>query len=82
MNRYTRIAFLLVIATIHVATAFAQCAQCKAAAGSRDAAGNLIVGGGINAGVLYLLSLPFLLVLIVGGVFYWRTRKMRISKDM
>ncbi|MDX2250569.1 MAG: hypothetical protein SF052_27555 [Bacteroidia bacterium] len=81
MRKSLKLILSLSLILLNAAEVFAQCAQCKAAAGSRDAAGNLIIGGGINAGVLYLLSLPFLLILIVGGVFYWRSRKMRFNKE-
>ncbi|MEZ4772243.1 MAG: hypothetical protein R3D00_03605 [Bacteroidia bacterium] len=81
MHKYLKIAVFFALMLFQLSSVFAQCTQCKAAAGSRDAAGNLIVGGGINAGVFYLLSLPLLLILIVGGAFYWRTRQMRVNNE-
>lgn len=48
---------------------YAQCAMCKAAAASKDDSGNFAIGAGINAGILYLLALPFIGIGIVG--FYW-----------
>ncbi|MBU6343402.1 MAG: hypothetical protein KGS48_18035 [Bacteroidetes bacterium] len=51
----------------------AQCAMCKASSET-----NLRQGGGdpngLNAGILYMLSLPYL---IVGGIafWWWRNRK-------
>ena len=58
---------------------FAQCSQCKAAAASKDEAGNLIIGAGINTGVLYLLALPFVMIATVGGIWWWRSRQMERS---
>jgi len=51
----------------------AQCAMCRATSESNLAAG----GGdprGLNAGILYMLSLPYL---VVGGIaiWWWRNRK-------
>lgn len=51
----------------------AQCAMCKAAAES-----NIKTGGGdprgLNAGILYMLLLPYLLVGSI-GVWWWRNRR-------
>ena len=51
----------------------AQCAMCKA---SSEA--NLKAGGGdpkgLNAGILYMLMLPYLLVASI-GFWWWRNRK-------
>lgn len=76
INQFVRsvflIAVLLVIAAI-IDPVFAQCAMCKASSES-----NLKSGGGdpvgLNAGILYMLSLPYL---IVGGIaiWWWRNRK-------
>lgn len=66
------VAILLVIAALSDPL-FAQCAMCKASSES-----NLKAGGGdpvgLNAGILYMLSLPYL---IVGGIaiWWWRNRK-------
>ncbi len=66
------VAILLMIAAFSDPL-FAQCAMCKASSES-----NLKAGGGdpigLNAGILYMLSLPYL---IVGGIaiWWWRNRK-------
>ncbi|MEL6674422.1 MAG: hypothetical protein AAFR61_19595 [Bacteroidota bacterium] len=48
----------------------AQCSQCKAAAGATDEDGNLVVGGTLNTGVLFLLTSPF--ILAFGVYLVWR----------
>lgn len=52
---------------------FAQCAMCKGAAEA-----NLKQGGGdpvgLNAGILYMLSIPYLLVGSI-GYWWWRNRQ-------
>ncbi|MCB0524800.1 MAG: hypothetical protein H6576_09395 [Lewinellaceae bacterium] len=67
---------IIVIALIFVSVngdANAQCAMCKGAAEM-----NLKQGGGdpqgLNNGILYMLSLPYLLVGAI-GVWWWRNRK-------
>lgn len=68
------IAFALVILLVLAAEPLAaQCAMCKASAET-----NLKAGGGdpqgLNAGILYMLMLPYLLVGSI-GYWWWRNRK-------
>jgi hypothetical protein len=59
------------------ADVLAQCAMCKGAAEA-----NLRQGGGdpvgLNAGILYMLSVPYLLV---GGIGYWWWRNRRPDRE-
>lgn len=63
--------FLLVL--VFAEPSAAQCAMCKASAEA-----NLKNGGGdprgLNAGILYMLSLPYLLVFGI-GYWWWRNRR-------
>ena len=65
---------LLLLAAIVYEPAYSQCAMCKGAAetsvqeGSQDASG-------LNFGVLYLFMTPYLLVLTIGGLWYWNYRR-------
>jgi hypothetical protein len=58
-------------------TASAQCAMCRASTASNMNNKNTNspkVGAGLNTGILYLMSIPY----IVGGLgafFYWRNKK-------
>ena len=54
--------------------ALAQCAMCKAVAKSNMDSEQNKVGQGINKGVLYLLSVPYILAGI-GGFVFWRNRR-------
>jgi len=68
------IAFALVILFVMAAEPLAaQCAMCKASAET-----NLKAGGGdpqgLNAGILYMLMLPYILVGSI-GYWWWRNRK-------
>jgi hypothetical protein len=76
-NKLIRIAAVAVTALLLVAfmaePSAAQCAMCKA---SSEA--NLKAGGGdprgLNAGILYMLAMPYLLVLGI-GLWWWNNRK-------
>lgn len=57
----------------------AQCASCKAAAATTDDTGQLVVGAGLNTGILYLLALPFLCIGFV--VFRWYIKGKQLEKE-
>jgi len=51
----------------------AQCAMCKAVVESNQKDGGG-VGAGLNKGILYLMSLPYILVFL-GGLYWYYTKK-------
>jgi hypothetical protein len=51
-------------------TGFAQCPNCRAAVQSGLNSGATNVGKGLNQGILYLLALPYLIVGIIGFMWY------------
>ena len=63
---------LLVLTTV-TATSFAQCSMCRAVAESGTKDNVKKTGRGLNNGILYLLSTPYLL----GGVAFFIWRKNR-----
>lgn len=68
------IAFLLVFLLASWAdTVAAQCPMCKATAESNLKNGGT-AGRGLNAGILYMLVVPYLLVASI-GYWWWRNRK-------
>jgi len=54
--------------------ASAQCAMCRSTLENNYSSGNPGIGAGINTGILYLLSMPYLAVLII-GYFWYRTSR-------
>ncbi|MFK7971970.1 MAG: hypothetical protein AB8F95_16505 [Bacteroidia bacterium] len=60
------IVMLILTVSIH-----AQCAMCK---GQLESTSESHVGMAVNDGILYLLSLPFLLV-ITGAVLIWNQKR-------
>lgn len=60
----------------------AQCPMCKAALTSnRDHAhkNERVMGNGINKGILFLLSAPYLLIGTAGFVYYKAQKKKKLS---
>lgn len=66
------VAMLLLVACIGV-DVHAQCVMCKAVAEESAGAGG--AGRGLNTAILYLMAVPYVLLGILGGVFFWKRRK-------
>lgn len=49
---------------------FAQCAMCRSTLENNYSNGNPGIAAGINTGILYLLSMPYLAVMILGYLWY------------
>jgi hypothetical protein len=64
-------ALLLLVFWAHD-SAHAQCVMCKAVAEDSAADGGL--GRGLNAGILYLMAIPYALLATLGAVFFWRKK--------
>lgn len=60
---------LLILLTFFILDeATAQCSMCRASIESNIKEGNSI-GSGINAGILYLMSIPYMILMTIG--FFW-----------
>jgi hypothetical protein len=53
---------------------FSQCAMCKKTVESNMENGSSQVGKGLNKGILYMMSIPYLLG-AAGGIIWYRNRK-------
>lgn len=51
----------------------AQCQACKSTVETNLASGGT-AGLGLNKGILYLLSMPYIMALTIGGVWYFKFR--------
>lgn len=67
--------FLLIIAISDQAVA--QCAMCKAAATSSIENNSSDVGKGLNDGILYLMTVPYI---ILGSIFFFAFKKQILAK--
>jgi len=50
--------------------ALAQCAMCRSTLENNYSNGNPGIAAGINTGILYLLSMPYLAVIVIGYLWY------------
>lgn len=67
------VVLILLCITMISVESYAQCPMCRAAAETNLAQGGT-EGKGLNTGILYMLSLPYLLIATI-GYLWWRNRK-------
>lgn len=69
-----RLILILIVFAAAITDAAAQCAMCRSTLENNYASGNPGIAAGINTGILYLLSMPYLAVLIIGYLWFKSTR--------
>ena len=57
------------------ADTFAQCAMCRRSVESSMGNGRNNVGVGLNTGIMFLFVMPYLLVAVIGYLWYRNSRK-------
>jgi len=72
--------FLLAVTLIINFKVKSQCAMCKAVVESNLESGD-DVGSGLNDGILYLMSAPYIVVILFGLFFFLQKRKLKKSGD-
>jgi len=73
MKVKTKIFSLLAILVLFLinTSAFAQCSMCRTTAESDLNQGGGSIAKGLNSGILYLMAVPYL-VLVIGGYFFFK----------
>lgn len=56
---------------------YAQCAMCRASIENNVSNGETSMGAGLNMGILYLFSMPYLIAAIIGFFWYRNARKRK-----
>ena len=59
----------------------AQCAMCKATAESASESIDESIGEGLNRGIIYLMAIPYVL-LILGGLVFFRKKIVKFYKEL
>lgn len=72
------ILFIVLFIAIQVPV-YAQCAMCRASIENNVSNGETSIGAGLNMGILYLFSMPYLIAAII-GFFWYRNAKKRKAK--
>lgn len=72
-----RIGVLLFFLIVQGAEVMAQCAMCRTTLQNNYSNGNPGIAAGINTGILYLLSFPYLMVMVLGYFWYKSSKNAR-----
>lgn len=70
IERMKRILLIVVLLIFSGNELWAQCAMCRSTLENNYSNGNPGIAAGINTGILYLLSMPYLAVLVIGYLWY------------
>jgi hypothetical protein len=79
MKKIKAIFLTALISLLYQSFAFSQCAMCRTTIENNVSNGETTIGAGLNMGILYLLSMPYLLAMILGYMWY-RHAKNRKKK--
>lgn len=69
-----KLGLALCIWFVAATTSWAQCAMCKAAVENNISEGSAGLSAGLNTGILYLFIAPYLLVTLIGLLWYWKSQ--------
>ncbi|WP_044172928.1 hypothetical protein [Flectobacillus major] len=73
-----KLGITLLLSVVSVATSFAQCAMCRSVVESTISDGRSQIASNLNTGILYLLSAPYILAMVV-GFLWWQNSKKGLS---
>jgi hypothetical protein len=57
----------------------AQCAMCRATVENNVSNGETSVAAGLNLGIIYLFTMPYLIVAIIGVLWYRYSKKKKVK---
>lgn len=81
MMRKFHIVLGLFLVAITPVISMAQCAMCRTQLENNVSNGDAGIAAGINTGILYLLSMPYLIVLVL-GYFWYKTSRRNASTQL
>lgn len=65
-----RLTFILLLLSASTTDSLAQCAMCRSTLENNYSNGDPGIAAGLNTGILYLLSMPYLAIIIIGYLWY------------
>ena len=63
---------LILVFCFNVTDLFSQCAMCRAVLESQE---DQSISAGLNDGIMYLMSIPYILVALMGFILYKKFKK-------
>lgn len=82
-NSMKTVLFLVVfgLLVMNIKPVFAQCAQCAAAVATNAQSGDTTAKG-LNHGIMFLLTAPYIAVAVIGLVWYKKYRRKNVNLEM
>ena len=71
---------LCLLLTANCQLALAQCAMCRSSVESTFSNGRYVSGSGLNTGILYLLSAPYLIVAVVAYLWWHNSKREKARR--
>jgi hypothetical protein len=66
--------FTLLLFLISAVSGWGQCAMCRASVENNISEGSTGLSAGLNTGILYLFVAPYLMVALIGLLWYWKSK--------
>lgn len=72
MMKLIKLTLLTLVITLiyNIGVLHAQCAMCRATVENNVSNGETSIGAGLNAGILYLFVMPYLIAAVIGFLWY------------
>ncbi|KAA0990195.1 hypothetical protein [Dyadobacter aurulentus] len=81
MRKLIVISGLIILFVILGTDTWAQCAMCRGSVESSMGNGRNNVGVGLNTGIMYLFVMPYLLVGVIGYLWYRNSKRARDERQ-
>jgi hypothetical protein len=75
MKKIVALLFVCFLSFGTVTASYAQCAMCRATVESNSKTEDQSIGKGLNAGIIYLMTIPYIAIGIVGYLWYRNSKK-------
>ncbi|MEX2336114.1 MAG: hypothetical protein WD555_02445 [Fulvivirga sp.] len=75
-------AFMFFLLYIGGSDVWAQCAMCRATVENNISNGDTSIGAGLNFGILYLFSMPYLIIAVVAYLWYRKSKADAKNKQL
>ncbi|MDN3602286.1 hypothetical protein QWZ00_04045 [Belliella kenyensis] len=75
MNKIVQIGFMVLGVMMLSFQSMAQCAMCRASVENNVSNGETTIGAGLNTGILYLFTMPYLIAAVIGYFWYKNAKK-------
>lgn len=81
-KKIQRIALAMIFLFISWSNALAQCAMCRATMEGNVSDGEIGIADSLNVGILYLFATPYLVILVIGVLWYKSSKRNAGKKSI